>query len=247
MHSLPLRALLCASLILMLGACSDEPESATSSSDPTASTAASTTEAAPVASKPTPPPPKTPYEIALKALTSGSSMHFDSEVSVASGSVQYASGVGRGGHYAFSVRTLPQPDSNLDGNWYMQNGKYLKESTTGYDSSVATPGALALMVETLSALPRKESALSTEAAPPDNVAGHICQPRKVSMGESPRLLGRYLDLGVCVDEANGRLLKLSVQTQIGERLTATFTGHGEPVQLPDVKVSDWSQEFPLRQ
>jgi len=205
--------------------------------------------AAPVATMPASvplPAANTAFEKGITELARGASVHFESELTLPDGRIQYASGVGHEEEYAFTVRSLPQPDPNADGAWYMRNGKYLRQTASGYDESMLTPESVTIMVETLKAFPRSESDLSSEVAPPDQAEGISCQPRDVAMGASPRLLGRFQSMGVCVDESNSHVVKLSANSQAGSRLSAAFTRHGEAVELPDLKVADWSQEYPRR-
>ena len=94
---------------------------------------------------------------------------------------------------------------------------------------------------------RATEASLLDATPGDeNIGGVICQPRQVNLSLTPNLLTRYRAVSVCVDEANVRILKLQAELQNGERLTASFSDYGLPVQLPPVKTFDWSQEFPRR-
>ena len=188
----------------------------------------------------------TAFEKGILELARGTSVHFESELRLPDGRMQYASGIGRSEEYAFTVRSLPNPDANADGTWYMRNGKYLRQTANGYDESMLTPESVTVMVDTIKAFPRSEPDLSSDRAPPDQAAGSSCQPREVAMGASPRLLGRFQAMGVCVDESSNHVLKLSAVSQTGTRLSALFSNHGETVQLPDLKVADWTQEFPRR-
>lgn len=180
------------------------------------------------------------------AMSRGNSAHFESALALPDGRMQYANGVTRDKGYVFSVRSLPQADASLDGNWYVINGKYMKEGVSGYDITTSMPESMSIMLAALDALPRAEASLSSEPAPMDQAAGINCQPRSVSMPSEPRLLGTYQALGVCIDVDNARMIKLSATTQTGVQLNVQFSNHNEPVQLPDLKAQDWTQEYPLR-
>lgn len=244
-----IRALLPLALTLTLAACSDEPEANTQEA-PKASLA-STPVAAPVASpaKAPPAPPQlpdaiSPYERAMRALSSGTSLRFESEVLMGDGSMQYATGVSDAHHYAFSVRSLPKANADFDGNWFFNGGRYLRESTNGYDSSVLVPSAMSIMAHALDAIPKTEASLLAEPPVVETVGGVTCQSRKVNLAQNPNLLMQYKAISVCVDEANVRLIKLHAELQTGERLIASYSDYGLPVQMPAVKAFDWSQEFP---
>lgn len=251
MHRSQLRVLLPAALALALGACGEDspgpkpaqPVTATSESSQT--TSATTNPNAVIDTAST---GKTPFEKALQTANRGGSLHFESEVSLPDGRVQYASGVGRDQQYAFTVRSLPQPDAALDGNWYLRNGNYMKETTNGYSGSTSAPEAMTLMVQTLKAFPRGEHDLSGDMLPPDNGGGSVCQPRTVAGASLPRLEGdAFLSLGACIDQTNASLIKLSASTQTGRKLTVVFSAHGQPIELPAVKTFDWTTEYPQRQ
>ncbi|HWS26982.1 MAG TPA: hypothetical protein VN259_10485 [Xanthomonadales bacterium] len=251
MQRLITRALLPMALTLTLVACSDEPEPTAEDAPKAAATAApvATPAAAPV--KAPPPPPKlpdavSPFERAMRALSSGTSLRFESEVLLGDGSSQYATGVSNEHNYAFSVRSLPKPNADLDGNWFFNGGRYMRESTTGYDSSVLVPSAMAIMAQAIDAMPKTEAALAEAKTGVESVGGVSCQPREVNLAQNPNLFMQYKAISVCVDEANVRIVKLQAQLQTGERLTASYSDYGMPVQLPQVKVPDWSQEFPRR-
>lgn len=251
MQRLITRALLPMALTLTLVACSDEPEP-TPVETPKAAVASAPVAAPAAASvKAPPPPPKlpdavSPFERAMRALSSGTSLHFESEVLLGDGSSQYATGVSREHNYAFSVRSLPKANADLDGNWFFNGGRYLRESTAGYDSSVLVPSAMAIMAQAIDEMPKTEASL-VEAKAGEEISGSVsCQPREVNLAQSPNLFMQYKAISVCVDEANARIVKLQAQLQTGERLTASYSEYGMPVQLPQVKVPDWSQEFPLR-
>lgn len=237
------RLLLPLALCATLAACSDEPEA--TPVEPAADTAPAAAEAK------RPPPPKlaevsTPYERALRALTSGGSFSFESEVTLANGSSEYASGVGENQDYSFGVRTLPKPNADLDGNWVVHSARWLKESVAGYDQSALTPTSVALFADTLVALPQAEDVLTADRPAKEIYAGGECQPRTIDLAKRPHLMSRYSLLGVCVDEENARLVKLDMKLQTGEQLHASLSKHGESVQIPRVQMPDWSQEFPRR-
>lgn len=246
MQRLITRALLPLALTLTLAACNDEPEAGTDATP----TASSTPDKAPVTATVKAPPklPDTasPYERAMQALSSGTSLRFETEVMLGDGSMQYANGVSSENNYAFSVRSLPKPNPDLDGNWYFSGGRYQRESSTGYDSTVLVPSAIAILVQTLDMLPKTQSALASDPPVVETAIGGGCQSRKVNLPQNPSLLGKYKDISVCVDESNVRLLKLEAQLQSGEHLLANYSDYGLPVQMPQVKVFDWSQEFPRR-
>lgn len=249
MQRLILRALLPMALTLTLAACSDEPEPTTDAA-PKASSAtapAATPAAAPV--KAPPPPPKlpdavSPFERAMRALTSGTSLKFETEVALPDGSTQYATGVSREHNYAFSVRTLPKANADLDGNWFFNGGRYMRESTTGYDSSVLVPSAMAIMAQAIDAMPKTEASLAKAEMAEETIGGVVCQPRQVDLTQSPSLLTQYRSIKLCVDETNVRIVKLQAELQTGERLTASYSDYGLPVVLPQVTVPDWTKEFP---
>ncbi|MBK9658015.1 MAG: hypothetical protein IPO66_22410 [Rhodanobacteraceae bacterium] len=249
MQRLMIRALIPMALTLTLAACGDEPAATTEEAPKVAATA---TPAAPPAATPVkapPPPPKlpdavSPYERAMRAMTSGTSLHFESEVALTDGSSQYATGVSNEHNYAFSVRSLPKANADLDGNWFFNGGRYLHESTTGYDSSAMVPSAMAIMAQVLDVIPKSETALAVDPPVAEMVGSVSCQLRKVNLTQSPGLLGQYRAISVCIDETNVRLVKLQAELQTGERLTASFSDYGMPVQLPQVTVPDWTKEFP---
>ena len=182
----------------------------------------------------------------MRALTSGTSLHFESEVVLPDASTQYASGVSEGHKYAFNVRTLPQASAENDGSWFFGNARYLRQSTTGYDSSVVAPSAMATLAEAIHAMPATEASLFDAKPGQENIGGVVCQPRQVNLSQHSNLFTRYRAISICVDEPNVRILKLEAELQTGERLTATFSDYGLPVQLPQVKSFDWSQEYPQR-
>ncbi len=237
------RLLLPLALCAALTGCSDEPEVAPAEPVADAAPAAAETKR--------PPPPKlaavnTPYERALRMLTSGGSFTFESEVTLADGSSEYASGVSENQNYSFGVRTLPKPNADLDGNWLVQSARWLKESVAGYDQSALTPSSVALFADTLVALPQAEDVLNAELPAKEIYAGGECQPRTIDLAKRPHLISRYSLLGVCIDEQNARLVKLEMKLQTGEHLRASLARHGEPVQIAKVPMPDWSQEFPRR-
>ncbi len=238
-----LRACLPAALALTLMACGgDDPKPA----QVVPETADAATPAATMPATVPLPTANTAFEKGITELARGASVHFESELNLPDGRIQYASGVAQEEQYAFTVRSLPQPDPTADGAWYMRNGKYLRQAASGYDESMLTPESVTMMVETLKAFPRSEADLSATSAPPDQAEGISCQPREVAIAASPRLLGRFSALGTCVDESRSHVIKLSATTQTGSRLSAVFSRHGEAVEFPDVKVADWSQEYPRR-
>ena len=127
-----------------------------------------------------------------------------------------------------------------------RSGRYLKETGTTFDAGALTPPAVANMFAAIAAIPQSDTAFSGDAATTEMVGSAGCSARKVDLSKDARLISVYKSLEVCVDEPQARLIRLKVETQSGERLTATFSGHGEPVQMPQTQVKDWSQEYPLR-
>jgi hypothetical protein len=236
------RLMLPLALCAALAACSDEPESIPAGPDAAAPVADAETRRAPA------PPPKvsTPYERAVRTLTSGGSYAFESEVTLADGGSEYATGVAAGQGFSFGVRTLPKPNADHDGNWVRQSGRWFRESAAGYDLSPLVPGSVEQLTELLATLPQAEDMLRSDKPAAEIVPGGSCQPRSVDLSRSPQLMTRFSLLGVCVDEEKARLIRLEAKLQTGEQLRASFTRHDEPVQLPKVQVTDWSQEFPRR-
>lgn len=244
------RLLLTLALAAVLGACGDDqpatPAAADTAATPAAAGTIATTPAAPA--RPVPkalPAAVTPYETALKSLNGGSSVHFEGELTMAGGGVQYASGVGRDQDFAFSVRSLPKPDDRVDGTWLLDNGRYLRQSTTGYDVSITPPDVVTRMLDALNLLPRTEAELASDAGA-DSINGVECQSRAAVLSHSPALLSQYKALSACVDTTNARILKVAAQWQTGDALTASFSAHGEPVEMPQSQTTDWSQQFPRR-
>ncbi len=243
MQRLIIRALLPIALTLTLAACGDDPE--TSTEDAPKAAAADAPDAAPRTAAKQPDAQST-FERAMRALTSGTSLRFESEVVLSDGSSQYATGVSEEHKYAFNVRTLPKANAEFDGNWFFSGGRYQRESTAGYDSSLLTPSAMSIMTEALDAIPKTEASLLADPPIVETAGGVSCQSRKVNLGQFPRLLTQYKTISVCIDETNVRLVKLQAELQTGERLIASYSDYGLPVQMPSVKAFDWSQEFPRR-
>lgn len=233
----PLRLLLPLALTSMLIACGDEPEVAESS-------AVSTTAGSGENTPKSPPPPKlaevrTPYERALRQITSGGSFRFESQATLTDGGEQYATGASDAQNYGFSLRTLPKP-ADLDGNWVFQLGRYYREGPTGYDVHILSPAAHALLTEALFSLPQDESSVLA------GEAGAGCTLRRVDLAKQPQLLSRYRNLAACVDETNAKLVHIESEWQSGEKLSADLSAHGEAVQIAKVEAFDWSQEYPRR-
>ncbi|MCC6592670.1 MAG: hypothetical protein IT479_05285 [Xanthomonadales bacterium] len=233
-----IRLLLPFALSVLLVACGGEEEVA----ETPESSANTVADSAPKA----PPPPqlaavKTPYERALRALTSGGSVRFEAEITLPDGSQQFATGASESQDYAFGLRTLPKP-GEADGNWLLHGGRYFRESPSGYDVAGQAATAVALLVEALTALPQDEATLVVDASP----AAGECRTRSVDLAQRPHLLTRFRKLDACVDEANAHLLRIDAELQTGEKLLARLSAHGQPVQIPKVSVPDWSQEFPRR-
>lgn len=250
MQRLIISAVLPLALALTLGGCSDEPEPKADETPTASPSSVATAPTAPAVKAPPPPPTLAPattaYERALRALTSGTSVHFESEVALSDGSSQYATGFGQNLNYAITVRSLPKADNQLDGGWLLQSGRYLKESAGNYDGSVLNPVSASILFDALVAVPQSESAFTSDAPVAETTATAQCNSRKVDLAKAPHLFTQYRSLGICVDESKAQLIKLSAELQTGERLAATFTAHGQPVQLPQAQVKDWSQEYPRR-
>jgi hypothetical protein len=245
MQSTTLRMLLPLALAAALGACSDQPEADASKSDAgeTAAAPSAAAEDKPAKALPT---ATSAFERALRTLTNGGNVRFESETTLVDGSSQYATGAGSVANASFILRTLPQGSAQFDGNWLLQGGRYLKETGTTFDAGALTPPAVANMYAAIAAIPQSDSAFTSDAPTTQMVGSAGCTARKVDLSRDARLIAAYKALEICVDEPQARLIRLSAELQSGERLTATFSGHGEPVQIPQTQVKDWSQEYPLR-
>lgn len=252
MQNSRLRFLVPLALFTALAACSDEPEADTSPTAATDTTAATTTPAAaPTQEKAPPPPPVLPaattgFERALRALTNGSNVRFESETTLADGSSQYATGAGSVLNAKFQLRTLPKASAQFDGNWLLQGGRYLKESGVDYDVSALNPPVVANMFAAIAAIPQNDAALAAGAPKAELVGTVECNARQVDLAKDVRLVSAYKSIEVCIDDTRANLIRLKAELQTGERLTATFAGHGEIVNLPQTQVKDWSQEYPRR-
>jgi hypothetical protein len=237
-------------LTLVLGACGGEPDAdaeqesragATTAEDAAASKG---TNAAPA--KQTLPPAVGAFAQALRAISNGTNVRFESEALLSNGSTQYAIGAGSVRNASFVLRTLPQSSAEFDGNWLFQANRYLRESGTGFDISVVNPPAVDLMFGAIRAIPKNDDALASDGQASEFVGAVECTVRKVDLAKEVRLMMAYKSIDACVDLTGPKLIRLNVETQAGERLTATFSGHGESMQLPKTQVKDWSQEYPMR-
>jgi hypothetical protein len=250
MQKSPMRLLLPVALMLALGACSGEPEvdaetesrgEPAKSNDAAANPMAETSPA-----KPAPPAAVGEFAQALLAITNGTNFRFESEATLSNGNSQYAIGAGSVRNASFVLRTLPQSSAEFDGNWLFQANRYLRESGTGFDVSAINPPAVDSMFAAILAIPKVDSALASDGQSTEFVGTVECAARKVDLAKEARLIQAYKSIDVCVDLAGPHLIRLKVETQTGERLTATFSGHGESMQLPKTQIKDWSQEYPLR-
>jgi hypothetical protein len=248
MQKFPMRMLLPVALMLALGACSGEPEADTESrSEPdTANDAAAKPMADASPAKPAAPPAVSEFTQALRAITSGTNFRFESEATLSNGTSQYAIGAGSFRNASFVLRTLPQSSAEFDGNWLFQANRYLRESGTGFDVSAVSPPAVDSMFAAILAIPKVDSALSSDGQTTEFVGTVECAARKVDLAKEVRLIQAFKSIDLCVDLAGPHLIRLRVESQTGERLTATFSGHGESMQLPKTLIKDWSQEYPLR-
>ncbi len=247
MQTKTLRMLLPLALAAALGACGNEPDADTrDAGNPETSEIAATPAASDVKPARNLPTATTAFERALRSLTNGGNVRFESETTLADGSAQYATGAGSVANASFTLRTLPQGSAELDGNWVLKGGRYLKEAGATFDVSALTPPAVANMYAAIAAIPQSESAFASDAPATQMIGSAACTSRKVDLSKDVRLITAYKAIEICVDEPQARLLRLSAELQSGERLTASFSGHGEPVQTPATEVKDWSQEYPLR-
>ncbi len=247
MQTITMRMLLPLALAAALGACSDEPAAdAGDAAKPAATASGTTPPPAEVKPPPTLPSASSAFERALRTLTNGGNVRFESETTLTDGSSQYATGAGSVANASFTLRTLPQASAQFDGNWLLQGGRYLKDAGSGFDVNALSPPAVANMFAAISAIPQSETAFASDAPRAEMVGSAGCTARTVDLSKEVRLIGAYKALEVCVDETAAKLIRINFEAQTGERLSATFTGHGEPVSLPQTQVKDWSQEYPLR-
>lgn len=253
MHKPTMRILLSLAIAATLAACGEEPAADAPGDKPaeTATPAPATSAAAAPAQPAAPPPASLPpattaFERSLRALTNGSNVRFESEATLLDGSSQYASGVGSIANSSFTLRTLPQVSADYDGAWMFQGGRFLKQSGAGYDVSMLSPPAVARMFEAIRAIPQNEASLSGEAPRTELIGSVECNVRKIDIGRKVELVMAYKSIELCIDDTRANLLRLNAELQSGERIAATFEGHGEIVQLPGTQAKDWSQEYPRR-
>lgn len=225
-------------LALALAACSNGPGGAKSETRPASVDSAPT--AAPSESG-------TAYERAVRSLIAGSEtgLHFASEWTGKAGDTQSASGIAKGRLYSFSVLSKPTANPTIDGNWMSLNGFFQKETDGVYARTYSAPAAMTRVLDALPLLPTEQSALSGEPLPAESVAGVDCQPYAIGLATQPNPTTGYAELGVCVDELNARIVRLSGSTLAGERFAVTFSEQGDQVQMPQAQVFDWSKEFPV--
>lgn len=238
MRNLPGRTALAFAMAVALAACSNGPGGAKGETRPKSAESAPTAE---------PSESGTAYERAVRSLIAGSEtgLHFASELTGKAGDTQLASGVARGRLYSFSVSSKPRANPTIDGNWMSLNGFFQKEADGGYVRTDSAPAAMTRVLDALPLLPTAQSALSGEPLPAESVAGAACQPYAIGLPTQPSPASGYTELGVCVDEVNARIVRLSGSTFAGERFAVTFGQPGEPVQMPQAQVFDWSKEFPI--
>jgi hypothetical protein len=237
-------------LTLALGACSGEPEVDAKPESGTEPTKADDAVANKGTNAGAPTPASQPavdaFVQALRAISNGTNVRFESEATLSNGSTQYAIGAGSVRNASFVLRTLPQSSAEFDGNWLFQANRYLRESGTGFDISVVNPPAVDMMFGAIQAIPKNDSALASDGQGSEFVGAVECTLRSIDLAKEVRLMTAYKSIDVCVDLTGPHLIRLKVETQAGERLTATFSGHGESMQLPKTQVKDWSQEYPMR-
>lgn len=238
MRNLPGRTPLAFALVVALAACSNGPGGAKGETRPKSAESAPTAE---------PGTSGTAYERAVRSLIAGSEsgLHFASEWTGKAGDTQLASGVARGRLYSFSVRSKPAANPTIDGNWMSLNGFFQKEADGGYARTYSAPAVMTRVLDALPLLPTAQPALSGEPLPAESVAGVDCQPYPIGLATQPNPTTGYAELGVCVDEVNARIVRLSGSTFAGERFAVTFSEQDEPVQMPQAQVFDWSKEFPI--
>jgi hypothetical protein len=182
------------------------------------------------------------YERAVSAMASGSGLRFESKVSASDGQEQTASGTAQGRSYSVKVRTAPQADSSNDGNWLVQNDKFLKRSESGMAPSDTPPASIALLLQSIALLPGTEGGLESTRPAASKAAGIACQPRTVKLSAADR--ERFSELTTCVDEVNAQILRLDARTAAGEQLSATLS----PLQAtprPQSNGRDWANEYPV--
>lgn len=241
MRTLLIRAALLGATALALGACgSDEPEAA-----------ATDTAAAPAA--PTPPgtlaplqPQSSPYERAQRALLAATSLRFDAEYASASLGSQYLTGARQAQNYRFNVRSAPKP-LDADGDWLMQGGRYLKKGLNGYEPQLNAPDGHVALIAAIAALPDKDTRLMPAGGGADQVGGVACTRRSVDLAQMSQIAASYQKLSVCIEEAAAQVLEIQAETRSGERLQVSFSGFGEPVEMPQAEVKEWWQQLPRQQ
>jgi hypothetical protein len=187
----------------------------------------------------------TPYERAAASLILGnlSGLRFESEVGTDDGAVQSATAVAQGSSFSVNVRTQPQADADNDGAWLVQDGAFRKRSEKGLTVSETAPASIRLVLESLALLPSAETALSNERAPAVEVVGVACQPRSIKL--TPPADQHFAELGVCVDEAAARIVRVNARTKEGERLSVKLSQQNAPTPRPESNGRDWTSEFPI--
>jgi hypothetical protein len=233
-----LRPSLILALTLHLAACGrDEP--APTDSNPAEKTAREPPQALPSAT--------TSYERAQRLLISSNTLRFEAEHSDASGQTQYLSGVRQGLDHYFTVRTLPTPDQRYDGTWLLQGGRYLRESEPGrFEHQISPPTGHEAISAALAALPSSDTALLPADGSVETIGGSPCTLRAVDLSQLAAIAAAYRSLEVCIAESAGQILHLRAAGADGSRISATFSGYGEAVTIPDAGVKAWWQEYPMR-
>lgn len=228
-------------LLLALGACSREEEKAAADAG---QEAAVTDPRLPAAAQPV--VARSPYEKAVQSLRDQLGHSIEIELAHADGTVQYLAGGRNQRSYAFSVRTLPQPDDHHDGSWTFQAGRYFRMVDGQFTSVVGSVSGLDRFIEALAALPREERALLPADGPLDSAGGAACRERKVDLGSLPGSAGRFLELGACIDEDGERVMRISATNLGGERLQAVIGDHGTAISLPETGAKEWWEEMQPR-
>ncbi len=184
----------------------------------------------------------TAYERAVSSLASGSSMRLESKASASDGQVQKATGTAQGKVYAIKVSSEPQGDSSNDGNWLVQNGRFMKRSASGMAPSDMPPASIALLLESIALLPGSESGLESTKSTASEAAGVACQVRTVKLSAPSE---RISELTACVDEANASIVRLDARTIAGEQFSAVLTPLETTVSRPESNGRDWANEYPV--
>lgn len=231
----PAFLLLPLTLAAVLAGCSkDEPTDAAKSA-----TEASTSAAPVPPGQAQTPSAKTPYERALRELVDGIGNSYEIEYTLADGSIQYLTGGRSQRNHAFVVRTLPTPNDQLDGQWVMQAGRFLKFTDGAYTDGTGFIQALQTYTTAVQGLPAVEMALRSEVKALESVNGIGCRPRQIDLSQEPRLARTFLEIGVCIDEDQAHILRLDAAAHDGTRLRAHISAHGQAYAVPDVGVKEW--------